>query len=604
MRRLLHIWALVWIALLAETVGAATQTPLTDHPGSASESITSPPNIVLILADDLGFSDIAPYGSEINTPSLSALAAAGVSFTNYHTAANCAPARAMLLTGVDAHLAGVPNIPEMLAPEQQRYPHYRGVLGHNVVTVATLLEGAGYHTYMAGKWHLGSTPERLPSRRGFERTVALADSGADNWEQRPYIPLYDKANWYSDGESYQLPEDFYSSRFLVDKTIEFIDSQVEDQRPFFAYLPFQAVHIPVQAPQAFIDRYMGTYDAGWDAIRDARRHRAEALGVIPPDVEMVGMPTTGDWQALDADQQRYEAKRMAVYAGMVEAMDHHIGRLVAYLKSQGQFDNTIFIFTSDNGAEASGPADPHAFINQQQARSLGYNTDYETLGLKGSFSTISPSFASAAVSPLAYYKFYAGEGGMRVPLIVAGESLPERGVLTDAFTFVTDITPTILSFAGVQPPDGRFGGRPVEAMIGRDLSPVLSGNAEQVYGADDAVGYELAGNAALFQGDYKIVVNRTPLGDGEWRLFNIKEDPGESNDLASSDPARLQRMLSAYERYKQDNKVLEMPVGYGHIKQLLINTLHQQWRTPVVVGLLTLLVLLPFMVAYRMRRKP
>jgi arylsulfatase/uncharacterized sulfatase len=558
----------------------------------------------LILADDLGFSDIAPYGSEINTPSLSALAAAGVSFTNYHTAANCAPARAMLLTGVDAHLAGVPNIPEMLAPEQQRYPHYRGVLGHNVVTVATLLEGAGYHTYMAGKWHLGSTSELLPSRRGFERTVALADSGADNWEQRPYIPLYDNANWYADGEPYQLPEDFYSSRFLVDKTIEFIDSQVEDQRPFFAYLPFQAVHIPVQAPQAFIDRYMGTYDAGWDAIRDARRHRAEALGVIPPDVEMVGMPTTGDWQALDADQQRYEAKRMAVYAGMVEAMDHHIGRLVAYLKSQGQFDNTIFIFTSDNGAEASGPADPHAFINQQQARSLGYNTDYETLGLKGSFSTISPSFASAAVSPLAYYKFYAGEGGMRVPLIVAGESLPERGVLTDAFTFVTDITPTILSFAGVQPPDGRFGGRPVEAMIGRDLSPVLSGNAEQVYGADDAVGYELAGNAALFQGDYKIVVNRTPLGDGEWRLFNIKEDPGESNDLASSDPARLQRMLSAYERYKQDNKVIEMPVGYGHIKQLLINTLHEQWRTPVVVGLLTVLVLLPFMVAYRMRRKP
>jgi arylsulfatase/uncharacterized sulfatase len=557
----------------------------------------------LILADDLGFSDIAPYGSEINTPSLSALAAAGVSFTNYHTAANCAPARAMLLTGVDAHLAGVPNIPEMLAPEQQRYPHYRGVLGHNVVTVATLLEGAGYHTYMAGKWHLGSTPERLPSRRGFERTVALADSGADNWEQRPYIPLYDKANWFADGEPYQLPEDFYSSRFLVDKTIEFIDSQVEDERPFFAYVPFQAVHIPVQAPQAFIDPYMGAYDEGWDAIRNARQRRAEALGVIPPNVEMIGMQTTGDWQALGADQQRYEAKRMAVYAGMVEAMDHHIGRLVSYLKKQAQFDNTIFIFTSDNGAEASGPADPRAFINQQQARSLGYDTNYETLGLKGSYSTISPSFASAAVSPLAYYKFYAGEGGMRVPLIVAGESLPQRGALNDAFTFVTDITPTILSFAGVQPPDGRYGGRPVEAMIGRDLSPVLSGNAEQVYGADDAVGYELAGNAALFQGDYKIVVNRKPLGDSEWRLFNIKEDPGESKDLASSDPARLQRMLSAYERYKQDNKVLEMPVGYGHIKQLVINTLHQRSRTPVMVGLLTALIMLPFLVAYLMRRK-
>ena len=190
-------------ALLASANSALAGDPLNQAlPSSEALQSVYPPNVVLILADDLGFSDIAPYGSEINTPNLSALAASGVSFTNYHTAANCAPARAMLLTGVDAHLAGVPNIPEMLAPEQRRHAHYRGVLGQNVVTVATLLENAGYHTYMAGKWHLGSTPGLLPSQRGFERTVALADSGADNWEQRPYIPLYDKARWYADGAPY------------------------------------------------------------------------------------------------------------------------------------------------------------------------------------------------------------------------------------------------------------------------------------------------------------------------------------------------------------------------------------------------------------------
>lgn len=378
------------------------------------------PNIVFILADDLGFTDIAPYGSEVSTPTLSALAEQGVRFTNYHSAANCAPARAMLLTGVDSHAAGVSNIPEMLAPEQRTHPHYQGVLGDNVVTVATLLEDAGYHTYMAGKWHLGASPEKRPSRRGFERTVALMDSGADNWEQRPYMPLYDQANWFSDGERIALPEDFYSSRFLVDKTIEFIDSNLQDGKPFFAYVPFQAVHIPVQAPQAYIDKYMGEYDAGWDSLRQQRRAGAVKLGIVPPGTAMVDMSTTDDWNALDEQRKRYEAKRMAVYAGMIEAMDFHIGRLVEYLKSQGQYGNTIFIFTSDNGSEASGPVDPMAFVQRIGPNRLGYDSDYDRLGLKGSFNTISPSFASASASPLSYYKFHTGEGGMRVPLIIAG----------------------------------------------------------------------------------------------------------------------------------------------------------------------------------------
>jgi arylsulfatase/uncharacterized sulfatase len=350
------------------------------------------PNIVFILADDLGFTDIAPYGSEVNTPNLSTLAEKGVRFTNFHTAANCAPARAMLLTGVDSHLAGVPNIPEMLAPQQRVHANYQGVLGNDVVTVATLLEDAGYHTYMAGKWHLGMDPNKRPSQRGFQRTMAMMDSGADNWEQRPYLPIYDQANWFADGERFTLPQDFYSSRFLVDKMIEFIDSNlpntgVQDNRPFFAYLPFMAVHSPVQAPQQYIDRYMGVYNSGWDALRQQRKERAEALGIVPKNTPMVRMETTADWDALSDDDKRYQAKRMAVYAGMIEAMDFHIGRLIEFLKARGQYDNTIFIFTSDNGSEASGPAEPRAFPVRLTPESLGYNLDYDNLGLKGSYST-------------------------------------------------------------------------------------------------------------------------------------------------------------------------------------------------------------------------
>ena len=425
------------------------------------------PNIVFLLADDLGFTDIEPYGSEVNTPALSTLAEQGVRFTNYHTAANCAPARAMLLTGVNSHLAGVPNIPEMLAPEQKIQENYQGVLGDNVVTIATLLEGAGYHTYMAGKWHLGAGPGKLPFHRGFERTVALMDSGADNWEQRPYLPIYDKAHWTADGEPLQLPDDFYSSRFLIDKTIEFIGSNLGDGRPFFAYVPFQAVHIPVQAPQRYIDRYMGVYDDGWDQLRQARLERAVALGVLPATVPMLRMSSTPDWRALTDERRRYEAKRMAVYAGMIEAMDANIARLMSYLEKQGQLENTIFVFTSDNGAEGSGSADPLSRSGRSIPASLGYSTDYETLGLKGSYNSINPGFTSAAVSPLAFYKFYTGEGGLRVPLIIAGTPIPAGSSQSDAFAWATDIAATILAFAGVDQPNGRYAGRPVLPMTGR-----------------------------------------------------------------------------------------------------------------------------------------
>ncbi len=273
-------WVIASCVLICTLNSVAQEGPLGAQVAPAR---TTAPNIVLILADDLGFSDISPFG---------------IRFSNYHTSASCAPSRAMLLTGVDSHRAGVANIPEAIPPEQAGHPNYQGVLSHSVVTVATLLEDAGYHTYMAGKWHLGMTPDTLPSARGFKRTFAMADTGADNWEQKPYLPIYAKANWFADGKEATLPEDFYSSEFLVDKTIEFIDSN-QDTQPFFAYLPFQAVHIPVQAPQEFTDKYLETYRDGWNALRARRHQQAIALGHVPADTKMVDMPSTADWDSLD-----------------------------------------------------------------------------------------------------------------------------------------------------------------------------------------------------------------------------------------------------------------------------------------------------------------
>ena len=563
----------------------------------------SRPNIVLILADDLGFSDIASYGSEIETPTLSALAASGISFTNYHTAASCAPTRGMLLTGVDSHRNGVPNIPETIPPELSQHANYQGTLGHNVVTVASLLQDAGYHTYMAGKWHLGKTPDLLPFRRGFERTVTMADTGADNWEQKPYLPIYIKANWFADGEEFELPEDFYSSRFLIDKTIEFIDSNADDGQPFFAYVPFQAVHIPVQAPQEFTDKYTGVYQSGWVELRKQRQARAKKLGVIPADSAMVSMSTTNDWDSYTADEQRYHAKRMAVYAGMVDAMDHHLGRLIEYLKSVGQYDNTVFIFTSDNGSEASGGDTPRHIAMRASLSLQGYNNDYATLGTKGSFNTIGPSFASAAAAPLAYYKFYAGEGGMRVPLIIAGASIPTEQRQSNAFTYVTDIAPTILDLSGVNRPSQRYGGRPVEPMIGRSLLPLSRGEVDRVYFDNESIGYELAGNTALFQGDYKIVLNRPRVGDNVWHLYNIVSDPGETEDLREEMPARFERMLQLYQEYAADNGVLPVAETYNEEFQGVFNGVRERFGHQILLALLSFLILLPFYIVYRFVRR-
>jgi len=564
---------------------------------------TGSPNIVLILADDLGFTDLGAYGSEINTPTLDALARDGLLFANHHTPASCAPSRAMLLTGVDSHRAGVPNIPEMIPPDQKDQAHYQGVLGRNVVTLATLLQDRGYHTYIAGKWHLGSRPGELPSQRGFERTFILADSGADNWEQKPYLPIYEKANWFSDGQEAELPEDFYSSTFLTDQTIDFIQSQRGDGRPFFAYLPFQAVHIPVQAPQEFIDRYDGVYDVGWDSIREARHREAQRLGVIPAESQRVRMATTEDWDALTPEDQRYQAKRMAVYAGMVEAMDFNIGRLIDYLKQAGLYENTIILFTSDNGAEASGQPNQGNLPSRLAASAQGYRTDYEDLGLKGSFNAIPPSFASAAVSPLAYYKFYAGEGGMRVPLIISGERLGGRGQTTEAFTYVSDLAPTILELTGTPAPGRYRGGRAVEPMQGRSVVPLVSNPRGEIHPSDESIGYELAGNAALFRGNYKIVFNRGPTGDDRWHLYNLAVDPGETLDLAAREPALFQEMLGEYERYVVANQVLPVPADYNPQAQVLLNGLHARGAQGVLLGVLLLAVTLPFVLFYRARNK-
>jgi arylsulfatase A-like enzyme len=564
----------------------------------------SPPNIVFILADDLGFSDLNAYGSEIQTPVLDHLAREGLRFSNFHTAANCAPSRAMMLTGVSNELAGVPNIPEMVPPEHRAESPKLGTLNHQVATVASVLNAAGYHTYMTGKWHLGSAPEQRPFRRGFEQTMALMESGADNWEHKSYLPIYDDATWTEKGEITRRPNGVYSSTYLVDRMIEFIDGNLSDGDPFFAYLPFQAVHIPVQAPEAYTDAYRETYKDGWHAIREARHRRAISLGLIPEGTSVRDMPTTEQWSSLTLEARAYEAARMAVYAGMVTAMDAEIGRLLKFLSARGVLSNTILIFTSDNGAEGSGNPRQNAALNRFFMKRAGYRVDQAGLGTQGSFNAISPSFASAAVSPLSEYKFYSGEGGMRVPLIISGGDIPASGKITPSFAWATDIAATILDIAKVSHPGERFGGRPILPMTGRSLLPLLSDPEARIYREDDPIGYDLAGNSALFKGDFKLQRSDPPMGDGRWRLFNIRQDPAETQDLAEAQPERMAELIRDYEAFTLSQGVRPTPNGYRRQLSILSFGLKNRLGDTLLAWLLVVITLTLITAIYAIARRP
>ncbi len=524
------------------------------------------PNIVLIVADDIGYSDFGAYGGEIDTPNIDNLATEGVRFTNFRTASSCAPTRAMLMTGVDSHLAGIGSMRELVPLSHRWKPGYEGVLNNKVETIASKLKSAGYRTSVAGKWHLGTETRNLPPARGFDFSVIQADSGSDNFEMRPYLPMKPEAYWYENGKRISsLPDDFYSSTFFVDKTIHFLESSKTQGKPFFAYVAFQANHTPIQAPALFIDKYRGRYLQGWADVHAARIEKIRELGLIPERAILAAGPTQDDWNTLSQEQQYFEARRMQAYAGMATAMDHEIGRLIAYLKDIKQYDNTVFVVLSDNGAVANEP-----YENKFGRRWLeeNYHREVETLGEKGSWVAAGRYWGQVANTPFKGQKFSASEGGVRVPLIISGLPEIESGALSHEFAYVTDITPTLLEVAGLSQTlteEGR------EAISGLSLLTIFDTDSGPTINSREAVGYEFSGNAALYLGEHKLVRNLPPLGDGQWRLFNMKNDPGETTDLSKQMPKLYQNMLREYRSYTERTGVLPMPDNYTVSKQVAIN---------------------------------
>ncbi|MCH2169745.1 arylsulfatase [Myxococcota bacterium] len=525
------------------------------------------PNLLVIIADDLGYADLGSYGSEIPTPHIDRLARDGVQLTNFHVAATCSPTRAMLITGVDNHRNGLGSMHRFMTEEQRGQPGYEGHLNQRVATLGEILGAEGYDTFFSGKWHLGTQPESFPSARGFDRSYALLVGSGDNWSDAGPAPIEPKGLFTEDGQRVERPAGPFSTELFTDKLLGYLREARTPGKPFVGLLSFQAVHWPHQAPAADVSRHIEEYHAGWDDLREARVKRMRDLGLVAEDApyqpRAEGIPA---WDSLSDDEQRWEAHRMAAYAGMTENMDHHIGRLLQYLEDTGELDDTLIVFVSDNGPDPSEP-------DQEPRAKAWYATFYpnqtlENTGGPGSFPSYGPQWAQLGSGNLRGFKGGAFEGGLRVPFLAHWPAGLPPGQRSDAFAYVTDIVPTLLDAAGVQHPAPHFEGHPVHAPDGRSLLPLLMGQSQVAHPPEEAIGYELMKNRALFQDGYKLVRVGPPAGDGSWKLFQLDRDPFELNDLAKVEPERVARMRARYDAYATEMGVIDMPDDYDVFRAL------------------------------------
>ncbi|KAJ9639277.1 hypothetical protein H2204_003888 [Knufia peltigerae] len=545
------------------------------------------PNFLIIVADDLGFSDISPYGGEISTPVLSKMAEEGIRMTNFHTASACSPTRSMLFSGTDNHIAGLGQMAEYMRPHAVHFkgiPGYEGYLNWRVAALSEILEDGGYHTIMSGKWHLGLTQELAPASRGFQKNFTFLPGAGNHYAYEPQldddefvIPVLKTEGRWMEGEKFidmktELPKDFYSTTSFTDKLLEYLDGRTPNERdaPFFAYLPFTAPHWPLQAPREVVAKYHGKYDDGPDALTQKRLRRLVELGLMEEGTGHA--PPQGhlgkEWSDMSDEDRATSARKMEVFAAMVDLIDQNIGRVVEYLTKTGELDNTFILFMSDNGAEGAalealpmmGSAKTRADIIEKY-----YNNSLENIGDPTSFAWYGPRWACAATAPSRAFKCWITEGGIRCPCLIRYPPFKNNAsAITHTFTTVMDILPTILDLAGLSHPGTTFRGRDVVVPRGKSWVSHLSSSdyrGSSVHGEDVHVhGWELFGQRAIREGEWKAVWIDKPRGKGDWQLYNVVKDPAEMHDLSEAQAEIMDRLVRHWEIYYAETGMVQTPL--------------------------------------------
>lgn len=498
------------------------------------------PNIVVILADDMGWSDLGCYGGEIETPHLDRLAQDGLRFTQFYNTARCCPTRAALLTGLYQHQAGIGHM-----VGDDGIPAYQGYLNQRCLTLAEALRPAGYTTLAVGKWHVGSAPGHWPLDRGFDRFWGTPSGGGVYFKDT--LQIRSEVFFVDGAERIEPPDDFYVTDAFTDRAMEFVEQAAKQPgKPFFLYLAHIAPHWPLQAKPQDMEKYAGRYDLGWDAVRELRLARQKRMGLVPQDSVLSPRdPEARAWHELPADARRERARRMEIYAAQIDCIDQNVGRLVAKLKELGHFDNTLILFLSDNGSSAEGG--PGGFSRGKPGAAIGTGLSYASAGLE---------WANAANTPWRKYKMATHEGGIATPLIAhwpaqirtRGEANSQSERLVHEPGHVIDLMPTLLDIAGATYPT-EFAGHPILALEGRSLRPLLVGEAERLRPAvpSRSLFWEHQGNKAVRAGDWKAIAS----GRGAWQLYDMRQDRTETHDLATQHPDKTRELATQWQAWAQ-----------------------------------------------------
>jgi len=537
------------------------------------------PNILLIVADDLGYSDIGAFGGEIATPNLDALAASGMLLTNFQVHSVCTPSRAMLLSGANNHVAGIGAMAGEARGDQVGAENYEAHLTYRVVTVATLLRDAGYRTAISGKWDMGGRNDDslLPGKRGFEQSFVLVEGSADHFREFPAIAELDSIHYRENDQPVDIPDDFYSTTFYADKMIEFLDTDRGDSQPFFAFLSFTAPHYPLQAPDEYIDKYSGVYEVGYEEIRKQRIERMREAAIIGADLEAAPQhPAWPDWDELSDVMKQLEVRRMQVYAAMVDAMDYQIGRVLDHLRDSGQLENTLVVFLSDNGADGGNPLDWAPYYVDWADEN--FDMRLENMGRPNSYVWYGPGWAHVSSTPFNLSKGFTTSGGLMSPTIISMPGRIEPGSRSAAYANIMDLPATFLDLAGIDHPAPRYQGRDVKPLEGASLAGLLFDRDDAVHGADKVMVWEIFDRRAVQKGNWKIVWINKPWGKGvgEWSLYNVVDDPAEQNDLADAQPEKTSDLIAAWDAYVVTNGVI--PIDGGMDFGWTNRTTHYTWR--------------------------